>query len=685
MGVWEFLDEIEEGAEDGLEAVGRGVGEVADKAAHVAGDGLDALGLHSAAEAVDGFGDSVADTLGAEVGEAQLGQTDDPAKLVHGDAGALKAAAGHLAKFGAAFGKTADGLRRIDTAHWTGEAADKFRAQYRQHPTQWSDAAEACTRASAALTAFGDVVQWAQQQAGEAVRLFAAAKQQSEQARAAYNQQVITGGQPGAFTDPGAEGLGRAQQLLNDARTRRNTAGDRAKAALEQATAAAPAEPRFTDRLLAEGADLLQEGGDGLVHFYGGIAKGVGGILKFGRSLNPLDPYNVTHPAEYLAGLSGTAAGLLHTVNHPLDMLKGMLGDGWGSDPFEAMGKLVPNVALALATDGAGAAGERAAAVGEEAAESAAVTAGRDAAEVAAERPAGFVEHPPPAEDFGPAGHDFGPAGHGVPDEPPPSFHEKPDIADRLDHFDEDGFDYSDPLGHHGDGPVGEHGGPFDDVAHPDDAPTSSHSPAPASEPVPPPDYGGDPHFRTTDADHAALRDAYPDYHLRAQEVQKIVAEHPELAGIPEADLVGVRGYTSNSFYEEMNKGLREGDPALIDRYDAHARSVTSGLNQMPTYEGEVSRGIQVTGQKLADLIDRYEPGAVVEEPAFFSTDRIKSFPGNVQFEVESVTGRDIRNLSTHSGGEAEVLFPPGTKFQVKERQFDEALQQWLVKLRDVS
>ncbi|SFW46610.1 putative T7SS-secreted protein [Amycolatopsis australiensis] len=401
MGLWEFLDEIEEDAEDAVEAIGRGVGEVADKAAHVVGAGLDAIGLHSAAEAVDGLGDSVADTLGAQVGEAQLGQTDDPVKLVHGDAGALRTAAGHLAKFGAAFTKTADGLRRIDTAHWTGDAADKFRAGYHQHPTQWSDAAEACTRASAALTAYADVVQWAQGQAAEAARLFAAAQRQSAQAQAM---------QSGPATDPGAAGRQRAQQVLRDARARRDAEGDRAKAALEAATAKAPAEPRFTDRLLAEGSDLFQQAGDGVVHFYGGIVKGAGGILKFGRSLNPLDPYNMTHPAEYVAGLSGTAAGLLHTVNHPLDVVEGMLGDGWGSDPFEAMGKLVPNVALAVASDGAGAAGERVTAAGEEAAESAA-TAGREASAV--ERPSAVAEHPveppPPAEDFGPAGHDFAP------------------------------------------------------------------------------------------------------------------------------------------------------------------------------------------------------------------------------------------------------------------------------------
>ena len=98
-----------------------------------------------------------------------------------------------------------------------------------------------------------------------------------------------------------------------------------------------------------------------------------------------------------------------------------------------------------------------------------------------------------------------------------------------------------------------------------------------------------------------------------------------------------------------------------------------------------MSRGIQVGGQKLTDLINRYEPGAVVEEPAFFSTDRIKSFPGNVQFEVESVTGRDIRSLSTHSAGEAEVLFPPGTKFEVMNRSYDSTSHQWWIKLRDVS
>ncbi|WP_410668489.1 putative T7SS-secreted protein [Amycolatopsis sp. cmx-4-68] len=650
MGMWEFLDEIEEDVESGVEAVGRGLGEVAGKAAHAIGDGLDAVGLHSAAEAVDGFGDSVADTLGAQVGEARLGQTDDPAKLVHGDAGALRAAAGHLAKFGAAFTKTADGLKRIDTAHWTGAAADKFRAGYHQHPTQWSDAAEACTRASGALTAYADVVQWAQDQAAEAAQLFAAAKQQSERARQAYNQQVIAGSPPSVpFTDPGIEGAKRAEQLLSDARTRRTAEGDRAKVALEQATAKAPAEPRFTDRLLAEGSDLLQEGGDGLVHFYGGIVKGAGGILKFGRSLNPLDPYNMTHPAEYVAGLSGTAAGLLHTVNHPLDLVEGMLGDGWGSDPFEALGKLVPNVALAVASDGAGAAGERVAAVGEEAAESAAMTAGRGAEATAgreataAERPAAFTEHPaePLPDDFGPAGHDFGPP-EKEPATPPGWSTENPHEA---------AFDKSELV----------------------EGPRDVEPPRPAD----PADYR-DPDHHTAQADHDAFNERFGPENQRL--LQEQLDRAPDV-GLANEEIRALDHYTGRA-HQDLNQALWHDDAAALGTMDPEIREMVSGLNKLPSYEGEVFRGIEVGDMDA--FLDRYEVGNVVKEPAFTSSDTTVPYSGNVQMTIESTTGRDISWLKDPSVGQQEVLFPPGSHFEVLERKFDEASNTWKFRLKDM-
>ncbi len=61
MGIGDVVDAIGDGIEHGVKTMGRGIGKVVDGEAHVVGDGLDAVGLHGAAEAVDGFGDSVAD------------------------------------------------------------------------------------------------------------------------------------------------------------------------------------------------------------------------------------------------------------------------------------------------------------------------------------------------------------------------------------------------------------------------------------------------------------------------------------------------------------------------------------------------------------------------------------------------------------------------------------------------
>jgi hypothetical protein len=100
--------------------------------------------------------------------------------------------------------------------------------------------------------------------------------------------------------------------------------------------------------------------------------EGVADIVKFARSVNPEDQWNMDHPAEYAAGLSGTLAGLAEDEVNPENAVKGLLGGGWGSDPFAAVGRLVPNDALAVGTDGAGAAADAGA--------DAALGAGEDAA-----------------------------------------------------------------------------------------------------------------------------------------------------------------------------------------------------------------------------------------------------------------------------------------------------------------
>lgn len=216
------------------------------------------------------------------------------------------------------------------------------------------------------------------------------AQAQHEQQVAAYNQaaqsfnQVSAAGQnpgprpqqPGAFTDPGSALRQQAQEMLDRARQQRDSAGQQAQAAVGEATGRAPQTPSFSQRMLDDASDSLTVTASAGEHVLGGVLKGAGGIVKFARTLNPMDPYNMTHPAEYVGGLSNTAAGLVHSVMHPTELVKGLVGSGWGKDPAEAFGKLLPNIALSAATDGAG----TAASAGEDVAEREALSAGEKAA-----------------------------------------------------------------------------------------------------------------------------------------------------------------------------------------------------------------------------------------------------------------------------------------------------------------
>jgi RHS repeat-associated protein len=406
MGILEDVDAVVTSA---VTEAKKMAGTVIDTAAHVTGDALSHVGLNDAAQAVGTWGDHVADNLGDEIPEKQLGQTTDRTELVHGDVNTINAAAGHLRNFATAFGNTSQGLSAIDTSHWAGDAATAFQAVYVPHTEQWTTAQQACGNAATALSGYAGTVGWAQDQAQQAINLYQQGTQATQQAQTQYNAQVdayntaaqnynaaFTAGddpgtppaQPAPFTDPGAALRQQAQQLLDQARQRRDAAAQTAAGALADATNLAPQKPSVLEQVADDIADV-QEGLDiGALHFAGGVVKGAAGIVDFARGLNPADPYNVTHPAEYATSLSATAAGLAEGAMHPTRLVSALVGSGWGSDPFEAMGKLVPNVALGLLTDGAGTAagaGERAAiGVGEQAvadtAERAAVATGEDAA-----------------------------------------------------------------------------------------------------------------------------------------------------------------------------------------------------------------------------------------------------------------------------------------------------------------
>ncbi|MFI0982000.1 putative T7SS-secreted protein [Streptomyces sp. NPDC021093] len=349
-------DKVREGVDWGKEKLGEGVDWATDKA----GDGLEHVGLEKAGDALKDWGDGVASELGAEVREQQLGQTEDPTELIHGKPADVRATAKNLRDFAAAFGRVGAGMKQLDSSHWKGVAADTFRQKFAPLPTDWLHAADACTDAAKALESYVTTIIWAQGQAREAIALHKEGQEESRTAHATFEEKRVAYNaarndpnpppRPAPFVDPGTAKTTRAQEILTAARSQRDSAAETAQKAITAALAHAPKEPTGLDRLKLDGTDAMMGLNVEATHFAGGITKGVIGLTNFVRSVNPTDPYNLSHPAEYYKATNMTLAGLATTAAHPDRALKGMW-DTAKADPSEFLGTLVPEL---IGTKGAG-------------------------------------------------------------------------------------------------------------------------------------------------------------------------------------------------------------------------------------------------------------------------------------------------------------------------------------------
>ncbi|MEU8888095.1 putative T7SS-secreted protein [Streptomyces sp. NPDC048442] len=351
-----IVDGVDQGIDKGKELLGEGVDYATDKA----GQGLDMVGAHDWADAVQDKGDEVASSLGAEVGEQQLGQSEEANELIHGKPEKIAATVKNLRDFQKAFDLVGGGMKKLDSSRWKGKAADAFREKFQTQPTAWLHAADAMEDAANALETFSKAVVSAQGKAREAIALYKEGNQDSKTAIEAYNKKVDAYNaarngdsplpHPGECTDPGETKRQRAREILNDARTARNTAGETAKSAVQAALAHAPKEPTGLNKAALEAMDHVLGQGVELTHFGGGILKGAAGMVNFVRSVNPTDLYNLTHPAEYYKGVNMTLAGLVSTAANPDRALR----DAWNAakgDPSEFLGRLVPEM---IGSKGAG-------------------------------------------------------------------------------------------------------------------------------------------------------------------------------------------------------------------------------------------------------------------------------------------------------------------------------------------
>ena len=144
----------------------------------------------------------------------------------------------------------------------------------------------------------------------------------------------------------------------------------------------------------------------------------------------------------------------------------------------------------------------------------------------------------------------------------------------------------------------------------------------------------------------------------------------------PEGAL-GVYDYTTNDGYHTMNPALRGApDTPIPSNVQTRIDNTLSGMNQLPEVSATTYRGTNVPD----DVYTHLQTGTgEYTDKAFMSSSYNESVAAKFQsvsknsvvFEINGNSGVDVSKLSAY-GGEAEILFKPGTTFSISESSLDE-------------
>lgn len=244
---------------------------------------------------------------------AELGETNDPIALIPGNVGAVDGLMWQLRTYGDSLCEAGAGLARIDTtAGWQGAAADAFRKVFQGQPGKWAEAGSCFHAAANALDGYDTTLQWAQNQAAQAIRMWNAGEAATAAAKTAHQQAVTRAEQETAaaraagvlatvplipFTDPGGAQRQAAQRTLATARARLKTAGDQAEAVVASARDKAPPKPGFWSQLGSDLASFFGAAGHDLEE---AGADAANGLISLGNAA-------IQHPTD-LAGMIGGLA-----------------------------------------------------------------------------------------------------------------------------------------------------------------------------------------------------------------------------------------------------------------------------------------------------------------------------------------------------------------------------------------
>lgn len=298
-----------------------------------------------------------------------------PDFTIRGNPEAIRARATLTSEKGTLFDDTGAALAKIDTAGWTGRAADNFRDAHDLEPDRWYKAGNGFRRAGAALLAYADAVEQAQTTAAWAQGEYERGDQETGDYRGWFDSEthrLQTGLANGTYStvtlpvwsDPGNEIRGNAISELDAARATLDDAAQLCADEVKAGCADAPEEPSWWESGLK---------------FVGGIFQGAGEALWDIATMLPFSPANLIQDAWKLATGDLTPEELAKTyeldwetavgmwealrddpVEFGKNLGKGLLDwDTWADDPARAIGHLVPDAIAAVATGGTGAVATR--------------------------------------------------------------------------------------------------------------------------------------------------------------------------------------------------------------------------------------------------------------------------------------------------------------------------------------
>lgn len=130
------------------------------------------------------------------------------------------------------------------------------------------------------------------------------------------------------------------------------------------------------------------------------------------------------------------------------------------------------------------------------------------------------------------------------------------------------------------------------------------------------------------------------------------------------------------STYSYINRYLRSMSSELIE-YLPIIQSISSGIVKLTGYKGKVWRGLQLNEPQ--EFLKEHQIGSLVTYRSFTSTSNQPgwNWPGNIQYEIESRTGKVLKT------SEQEVLFLPNSSFRITDVKEESGV--YYIKMTDVT